>query len=140
MSKLIEMLKRHEGVRSHAYRCTAGSWTIGVGRNIDQENGMGLSDEEINFLLKNDIARCEAELSRSYAWFKTLEGARRDAIIDIFFNLGATRFRKFKKAISAMQDKDYGKASVEFLDSKWARQVGSRALELTDIIKAGSYV
>jgi lysozyme len=140
MNRLIEMLKRHEGVKSYAYQCTAGRWTIGVGRNIDENGGLGLSTEEIDFLLANDIARCESELERSYPWFESLDGPRRDAIINIFFNLGGPSFRKFKKAIAAMKDKDYEKAAVEFLDSKWARQVGNRALELTDIIKAGSYV
>ena len=145
MEKLIEMLKRHEGEvktngRHVAYKCPAGYWTLGIGRNVDPENGIGLSDEEVNFLLQNDLDRCEAELSAEYVWFRALEGARRDAILDIFFNLGATRFRGFKNAIAAMDEQDYDKAAVEFMDSRWAKQVGGRALELTDMIKAGSYV
>jgi len=145
MEKLIEMLKRHEGEvktngRHVAYKCPAGYWTLGIGRNIDPENGVGLSEEEVNFLLQNDLDRCEAELNAEYVWFRALEGARRDAILDIFFNLGATRFRGFKNAIAAMDEQDYDKAAVEFMDSRWAKQVGGRALELTDMIKAGSYV
>jgi GH24 family phage-related lysozyme (muramidase) len=35
MSKLTEMLRRHEGVETHAYKCTGGKITIGCGRNID---------------------------------------------------------------------------------------------------------
>ena len=106
MSELIDMLKRHEGeVRSEdgrhvAYQCPDGKWTIGIGRNVDEDGGIGLSDEEVDFLLKNDLDRCEAELNTEYVWFRTLE----------------------------------------FMDSRWARQVGNRALELTDIIKAGTYV
>ena len=41
MSKLIEQLKVHEGVRSKVYLCSAGYETIGVGRNIS-ESGLGL--------------------------------------------------------------------------------------------------
>ena len=63
MSRLIEMLKLHEGVRSHVYLCSAGYETIGVGRNIS-ENGIGLSDDEFDYLLQNDINRCAADLSR----------------------------------------------------------------------------
>ena len=146
MSESIEMLKRHEGeVRSEdgrhvAYQCPDGKWTIGVGRNVDEDGGIGLSDEEVDFLLKNDLDRCEAELNAEYIWFRTLEGPRRDAILNIFFNLGATRFRGFKNAIAAMNTENYDAAAVEFMDSRWARQVGNRALELTDIIKAGTYV
>ena len=54
MSKLIEMLKLHEGVRSKVYMCSAGYETIGVGRNI-AESGLGLSDDEIDYLLNNNI-------------------------------------------------------------------------------------
>ena len=139
MDNLIEMLKRHEGVKGNVYRDTGGLEHIGCGRNIS-ESGPGLSEDEINYLLKNDLERCAAELSSEYVWFRTLAGARKDAIMNIFFNLGATRFRGFKNAIAAMENQDYDTAAVEFMDSRWAKQVGGRALELTDIIKAGSYV
>ena len=49
MSKLIEQLKRHEGIRTHAYQCTANMTTVGVGRNIDEDGGLGLSIDEIEF-------------------------------------------------------------------------------------------
>jgi GH24 family phage-related lysozyme (muramidase) len=55
MDKIVEVLRRHEGVRSHAYKCSAGYITIGVGRNIDQDGGLGLSDDEVDYLLSNDI-------------------------------------------------------------------------------------
>lgn len=140
MDRLIKMLKRHEGVKSHAYQCTAKRWTIGVGRNIDANGGMGLSEEEIDYLLRNDIRRIVDELDGEYPWFKELDPVRKDAIIDIAFNLGATRLRGFKRALAAMAAKDYSTAATEFLDSKWARQVGSRALELADLIEHGEYL
>ena len=138
MSQLIEMLKVHEGVRSHVYVCSAGYETIAVGRNIS-ESGLGLSDDEIDYLLQNDIDRCVAELSREYPWFEKLDDARRDAIIDIFFNLGATRFRGFRKALGYMEVQDYILAAHEFRDSIWAEQVKGRADTLTDMIETGSY-
>jgi len=138
MSRLIEMLKLHEGVRSHVYLCSAGYETIGVGRNIS-ENGIGLSDDEIDYLLQNDINRCAAELGREYPWFEKLDDVRRDAITDIFFNLGATRFRGFRKAIGYMESQDYILAAHEFRDSIWADQVKGRADTLTDMIETGSY-
>jgi lysozyme len=95
--KLLEMLKRHEGVRSHVYLCSAGYETIGVGRNISK-SGMGLSDDEVNYLLENDILRVLKELSSEYPWFNDLDDVRKDAMIDISFNLGATRLRGFQKA------------------------------------------
>ena len=140
MDRLIEQLKRHEGVETHAYKCSSGKLTIGVGRNIDPEGGIGLTMDEIEYLLSNDILRCIKELSTEYPWFGDLEEVRQEAIINIFLNLGATRFRLFKRALAAMEEGNYETASTEFLDSLWAKQVGGRALELTDIIRSGEYV
>lgn len=139
MEKLIDMLKRHEGVETHAYECSEGKVTVGVGRNIDQKGGMGLSEDEIDYLLQNDVERVIKELASEYAWFNGLDDVRKDAIIDIAFNLGATRLRGFRRALTAMEAGDYTEASTEFLDSRWAKQVGGRALELTDMIASGEY-
>lgn len=137
--KLLEMLKRHEGVRSHVYLCSAGYETIGAGRNISK-SGMGLSDDEVDYLLENDIVRVIKELSSEYPWFKDLDAVRKDAMIDISFNLGATRLRGFKRALAAMEVADYTTAAKEFLDSKWSRDVKGRATELCYMIETGNYL
>ena len=144
MDKLIETLKRHEGVKSHAYKDSLGILHIGCGRNIEnskEHRGIGLSDEEIDFMLSNDIARTIQELSKEYRWCQELdEGARRDAIINMHFNLGRYRFAKFVKAIGHMESGNYDAAAAEFLDSRWAKQVKGRSLEVTDMIKTNTYV
>ena len=58
MKRLIEQLKRHEGVSKWAYEDHLGYITVGVGRCLDPEIGLGLSDDEIDYLLRNDITRC----------------------------------------------------------------------------------
>jgi len=141
MSKLIEMLKRHEGVETHAYVDTVGKTTIGVGRNIDAKDGLGLSEEEINFMLGNDIDRVEEELYATLPWLGDIgiSEVRYDALINMCFNLGLPRFLGFKKALAAMESGDYKLAAVEFLDSRWAVQVGQRAIELSLMIETGEY-
>jgi lysozyme len=138
--QLLEMLKRHEGVEHHIYRCSAGFWTLGAGRNVDPQGGLGLSDDEVDYLLENDIVRVIKELSSEYPWFKDLDDVRKDAMIDISFNLGATRLRGFKRALAAMEVADYKMAAKEFLDSKWSRDVKGRATELCYMIEMGSYL
>ena len=138
MSDLIGMLKRHEGVRSKVYMCSAGYETIGVGRNIS-ESGLGLSDDEIDYLLANDIKRVREELTDSYFWFPAMNEARQDALVDISFNLGQTRLRGFVKAIEAMSREQFDIAADEFMDSKWATQVGNRAIQVTEMIRTGEY-
>ena len=139
MKNLIEMLKRHEGVRSTVYVCSAGYETIGVGRNISA-TGLGLSEDEIDYLLENDIERVIKELSTEYPWFNSLDDVRKDAMIDISFNLGATRLRGFKRALAAMEVADYKLAAKEFLDSKWSRDVKGRSHELASMIETGEYL
>ena len=96
---LIEMLKAHEGVETHAYECTANKITIGVGRNIDPKGGIGLSAREIDFLLMNDVDRVEDELYDTLPWTEQLSHTQHDALVDICFNLGLPRLLKFKKAL-----------------------------------------
>ena len=144
MQNLIEMLKRHEGEvvtngRHLIYKCSKGHWTIGIGRNVDVNGGLGLSDDEVDYLLENDIARVIKELSSEFRWFADLDDVRRDAMIDISFNLGATRLRKFVRALDAMERADYESASEEFLDSDWSRTVKGRSVELSAMIVTGEY-
>jgi lysozyme len=137
--KLIAMLKRHEGVESHAYHCSENKVTIGVGRNVDKSGGLGLSDDEVDYLLQNDIDRVSSELDSEYDWFAGLDDVRQDVMVDISFNLGQTRLRAFKKALSAMAEGDWSEAADQFMDSRWSGQVGNRAKELTEMIRTGSY-
>jgi lysozyme len=144
MQNLIEMLKRHEGEvvtngRHLIYKCPAGFWTIGIGRNVDVNGGLGLSDAEVDFLLEGDIARVIKELSTEYRWFIDLDEVRKDAMIDISFNLGATKLRKFVLALDAMERADYKTASEEFLNSDWSRTVKGRSIELAAMIETGEY-
>lgn len=138
MTRLKRLLKKHEGNRHFAYRCSAGKLTIGVGRCIDENGGIGLSEEEIDYLLDADIVRCLRELS-TFEWFSDLDEVRQDAMVSICLNLGLTRLRGFKKALQAMKYNLYEEAATEFLDSKWHSQVGFRAKELAEMIRTGEY-
>ena len=48
------------------------------------------------------------------------------------FNLGRPRLSNFKKFLAALEEGDYEKAAVEMMDSRWASQVGDRAVRLRD--------
>jgi lysozyme len=134
--RIEDLLIKHEAMRLKPYHCTAGALTIGVGRNLDS---MGLSEDEVYYLLQNDIRRCEQELLKAFEWFAYLDTVRQDAMMDMCFNLGISRLRGFEKALEAMEDGDYEEAAVEFLDSNWADQVGQRAITITNMIRTGEY-
>ena len=87
--RLLDLLVKHEGKRSRAYQDTEGIWTIGVGRNINPENGLGLSDDEIAYLLGNDIERIEQECKEAFGFYDDLDEVRKDALLNLCFNLGS---------------------------------------------------
>jgi GH24 family phage-related lysozyme (muramidase) len=145
MIKLLEQLKRHEGFETHIYDDSgkdienSGRLTIGIGRNVDPRGGLGITEEEAMYLLEADVLRCIKELSGEYPWFGQLDEVRQEAIINIFFNLGSTKFRLFRKAIQCLEGGDTKGAAIEFLDSKWSRQVGNRSFELAEQLTTGRY-
>lgn len=135
MSELENMLIRHEGKRSLPYECSVGKITIGVGRNLEDNP---LTEDEIMYLLRNDIAKFEKELNQ-YNWYRMMDPVRQDACLNLMFNIGHTRFRQFRRMIKAFESRDYDLAANELLDSKYAFQVGDRANELSEIIRTGKY-
>jgi lysozyme len=137
MQRLLETLKRHEGVKYYVYRDHLGYETIGVGRCINRAVGLGLSPDEVEYLLINDVQRCIEELDGAFEWFKDLDEVRREAMINLCFNLGLTKLRKFVNALEAMKQRNYNKAATEFLNSKWANQVGERSREVAQMIRTG---
>jgi len=107
---------------------------VGFGRNLTQ---IGLSEEEAEFLLENDIRRVEKELER-FPWFENLNTARRAAITSLNYNLGLTRFLKFKKMIKALEKGNWPKAAFEvYPNSRYAEQVPLRAYEIYELIRWG---
>ena len=132
--RLFKQLRTHEGVEKFPYKCTAGYLTIGVGRNIEER---GLLDDEIDFLLDNDINIAIDEVAATYDWFFNLSEVRQRVIIDMVFNLGLPRFAQFRNMIAAIEAEDFVQASNEMMDSRWAQQVGLRASRLAEMMETG---
>ena len=71
-------------------------------------------------------------------WWNDLPEDLQRVMANMCFNLGITRLLKFKKFLAAMEDKEWDKAAVEMMDSRWATQVGARATRLKDrVLKQG---
>ena len=136
MTRLHEMLIRHEGLRLKPYRDTVGKLTIGIGRNLDD---VGITREEAMMLLNHDITKVQREVQNAFPWFSDLNRVRKNVVLNMVFNLGLPRFRQFKKAIAAIRAKRWDEAAKQMLDSRWARQVGRRARELASMMKSGKY-
>lgn len=132
-----EQLSRDEGVRSFPYVDTVGKTTIGVGRNLTD---VGISSDEIDLLLNNDIARAEAALTSSLPWTASLDDARRGALINMTFNMGIGGVLQFTNMLAAFQSANWEAAATAMLDSRWAGQVGDRATRLAQQVRSGEWV
>ncbi len=134
MECLIHDLIRDEGLCLKPYQCTAGKLTIGVGRNLEDR---GISEDEVGYLLKNDIAGVLDDLDRNISWWRGLGRPQRLALANMAFNLGWPRLSRFKNMLAALKAGDAEKAAHEALDSRWAEQVGARAKRIADQLTRG---
>lgn len=132
---LLAELRRDEGVIRSAYPDSLGWLTIGVGRLIDARKGGGLSDDEIDFLLRNDVVKVRAELDVALPWWRGLDPVRQRVLQNMAFNLGIPGLLTFKNTLAAMKAGDWDRAAAGMLASKWASQVGERATRLARMMK-----
>lgn len=133
--RLKALVRRHEGVRRLPYEDSVGKLTIGVGRNLTDR---GLSDAEVEFLFTNDLAFAASDLA-TQDWARGHSAVRSAVLIDMCFNLGLPRLLQFARMISALRARDYERAAMEMLDSKWAHQVGSRAQRLASMMRSDEW-
>jgi len=131
---MLEMLKRHEGFRNKPYLCSAGRTTIGYGRNLTD---VGISEDEAMTLLVHDMVIAFRDVRLIFPEFSKFSNNRRNALTDMIFNLGKTRFLGFKKMITAIKKGDWEEAAKEAQDSKWHNQVGNRAIEVERMLNGG---
>ena len=152
--KLIDQLILHEGLELKVYKDTLGIDTIGVGRNLEDRSitdgelmhmnllreeiyTNGITEKDARFLLGNDIDIVERELLDAHPCLERLDDVRIRVLLDMAFNLGVPRLRKFKNMWAGIHEGDYIRAGDEMMDSRWANQVGARAVRLCKMMKDG---
>lgn len=137
--KLEEMLEAEEGRVRHAYKDHLGFLTIGVGRLIDQRKGGGLSDDEIDYLLANDIRSKTAEVLDKLPWVAHLNEARRAVILGMAFQMGTAGLLGFKNTLRAIREERWEDAKNGMLKSLWAKQTPARAQRMAEQMLTGEW-
>ena len=141
--RLLKSVKEHEGFRSKVYLDTLGKRTVGYGHlcvedhwEDDKEYEWGYLEEILIKDLRQAIAGAD-ELIEEHDC-KDLEGAAKEVVVEMVFQLGKTGVSKFKKMWEALSEYNYIGASFEMLDSKWANQTPNRAKKMAALMKACS--
>ena len=124
----------------HAYQDNRPEkyWTIGVGRLIDKRRGGGLSDDEIEYLLNNDIKRCIADLDSALPWWKSLDPVRQRVLTNLRFQLGLDGLLGFKNTLAALKRGDYKAAAAGLRASKLYQQTPARTERRAIMIETGA--
>jgi lysozyme len=140
-SDLIRQLRGDEGKRRCIYKDSLGFWTIGVGRLVDPgQPGAGLRDDEIDYLLSNDVNDRIEALTRKLSWFQDLDDVRKGVLLNMAFQLGTEGLWKFPATLQLVQQGKYDEAADAMLESRWAQQTPERAKRLSDQMRGGQWV
>lgn len=160
---LEEWLVAEEGFRALPYRCPAGYWTVGIGRNLEtrglsrRERDMlgisptattlemiealrlrgGVTKGEAMRLCWRDIEETRAALREKLDWFDALSEPRKDALVTMAFQMGVHGLLSFKTTLGLLKEGKYDEAADQALKSKWAKQTAARAKRTTDVFRTG---
>jgi len=146
-TKLEQQLIHHEGLRLMPYRCTAGALTIGVGRNLDAKGirpfeirdvfsgvqpnlSKGITKQQALALLASDIQDARRDVKTLLPHVESMPAQIQNVLVDMAFNLGRVRLSKFVTTLKLFAEGNYPEASRQMLKSRWASQVGNRAIRL----------
>ena len=153
----VNKLIAHEGLRLQVYKDTLGIDTIGIGRNLEDRGitkeeldwmdipsmdavyEYGITEADAMYLAKNDVQIVEEELVRAHPCVEDLDAVRQLVLMDMAFNMGVPRLRKFQKMWNAVHEKKFDIAAKEMLDSRWAIQVKSRSTKLAHAMHHGEF-
>ena len=132
MQDIINSIKAHEGYEPMVYKCTEGHDTIGIGFKVAD---LKLSEEVCDLIMAEILDDLISRIERKISWFRYTEDEVKLVIVNMSYQMGLSGVLKFKRALAAMEIKNWGMAADEMLDSLWARQTPNRANELADIIR-----
>ena len=139
MDKLLESVKKHEGYRNKVYLDTLGKRTIGVGHLCVEDFWEDDKEYEESFLMEILEKDLQSAIDQADDMCKDLKisSDAKILIIEMIFQLGGNGVSKFRKMWQALQQDppDYAEASVQMLDSRWAKQTPNRAKEMASHMK-----
>lgn len=136
---LIRQLRDEEGEVLQVYKDHLGYDTIGVGRLLDRRKGGGITREESEYLLSNDIAKVNAQLDANIPWWRNLDEPRQAVLQGMAFQMGIAGLLGFKNTLKMIEAGDYEAAGKGMLNSLWAKQTPGRANRMSKQMRTGEW-
>lgn len=126
----IDLIKEFEGCRLTAYKDAVGVWTIGYGHTKNVKQGMKITQEQAEELLKKDLAEYEAKVEKydKYNWNQN----QFDALVSFAYNIGSIDqlTANGRRAIKTISEKipEYNKAGGKTLEGLVRRRKAEKKL------------
>jgi len=117
--KGLDLIKSFEGLRLSAYKCPADVWTIGYGTTAGVKQGQTITKERADELLREDVARFEAQVLRLVK--VPLTQGQFDALTSFVYNLGAGNLGN-STLLRLLNAGDYKGAAAQF--DRWNKAGG----------------
>ena len=138
IDQLRETLKVDEGVKNEIYLDHLGLPTCGIGHLITEDDpehglevGTHIDDERVNELFDQDVQVTLGECRLLYEDFDDLPEEAQQIIANMMFNMGRPRLSRFHKMKQAVDGRDWIEAGNQMMDSRWYKQVTTRAVGQT---------
>ena len=119
----LSLIKKFEGCKLIAYKCSAGVWTIGYGHTTGVKEGDVCTQEEAEKLLRGDIFKFEEYVQDSVK--VDLDQSQFDALVAWTFNLGPGNLRE-STMLKKLNNQEY--ESVPFEMRRW-NKAGGKTLD-----------
>ena len=162
-------IKKSEGLMLQAY-IDRENWAIGYGFNLINPQGKPykvadfptkeklaaqfatdgskyktvITEKEASELLARSFSNAKKEAEKLSYW-KYANAYGQSALIEIMYNIGPSKFKKFTKAQKLLEQGKFWLGAIEMWDSVWARKgeggIGpSRAAEILNLLAVGSTI
>jgi len=121
----LELIKKHEGLKLKAYLCPANVWTIGYGHTRTTQQGLVITQQQAEDLLKSDL-----DISEKVVGFSGNYNQNQfDALVSFVFNVGGGAFKSSTLLKKIKENATESEIRHQF--SRWNKAGGKELAGLT---------
>lgn len=149
-----QLITKHEGRRNRAYKDSLGILTIGIGWNLEDPDSIDICDHfeldldalkngealltnrQIDEVFDYQLTRTISDACSVLPGFMAMPDKVQAVVVDMLFQLGLPRYRKFVNMIAALRAGDWKQAAIDAAASLWAQQTPNRAADDIALLEA----
>lgn len=139
IEEIKQLIIKHESKIYEVYFDHLGNATFGIGHLVlptdNLKEGVKYDDAKIMEFFEKDFNQAVKD-ARTFTKEENINPIAFGCVVNMAFQLGLPRLLKFKNFQYHLNKCDYESASLEMLDSLWAKQTPNRAKELAETMRS----